>query len=79
MSSTDTTPDLPFEALLDDPSCQAADARAVMDSLIAGVPLDPKVSRRVSVRAEKIRNEIFRKHGYLNIAVDLIREGREEE
>ena len=41
-------------------------------------PVDPEVSKRVRERAEKIREEILRTHGVLNVAVDLIREVREE-
>ena len=79
MKATGPTPVLPFDALLDDPACRESDAKAVMDSFIAGVPLDPEIARRVKARAEKIRDETFRRHGYLDVAVDLVREGREEE
>jgi hypothetical protein len=40
--------------------------------------VDPEVSKRVRERAEKVREEILRTHGILNVAVDLIREAREE-
>jgi hypothetical protein len=36
------------------------------------------VERRVQERAEAIRQEVLAKHGVLNVAVDLIREGRDE-
>lgn len=38
---------------------------------------DPAVTNGVRERAEKIRQEIFQKHGLLDIAVDLIREARD--
>jgi hypothetical protein len=40
---------------------------------------DPAFEKRIAAQTEKIRQEVFAKHGILNIAVDLIREGRDEE
>jgi hypothetical protein len=40
---------------------------------------DPEFEARVHAEAEEIREKIFQQHGLLNIAVDLIREGRDEE
>lgn len=40
---------------------------------------DPDVAKRVHERAEKVRQEIFEKHGVLDVAVDLIREGRDSD
>jgi hypothetical protein len=79
MSPADTNTDLAFETLLDDPACQKADARAVMDHAISRTPLDPNVARRVEARAKRITEEIRRRFGIVDIAVDLIREGRDEE
>lgn len=56
-----------------------ADAQAVIDHLMSGKPLDPETYRRIRERAERITEEIRQKHGELNIAVDLIREIRDEE
>lgn len=39
---------------------------------------DPEFTARVQADTEKITEEIQRKHGILNIAVDLIREARDE-
>jgi hypothetical protein len=39
---------------------------------------DPEFTARVQAETEKITEEIRRKHGVLNIAVDLIREVRDE-
>jgi hypothetical protein len=40
---------------------------------------DPAFERRIGEQTEKIRQEILAEHGVLNVAVDLIREGRDEE
>lgn len=39
--------------------------------------VDPEVMKRIHARAEKVREEIRRKHGTLNVAVDLVREVRD--
>jgi hypothetical protein len=56
----------------------AADNQAVLDHVLTGRRLDPEIARRVHERARKIRQEILQKHGVINVAVDLIREIREE-
>ncbi len=56
-----------------------ADLEEVARQAAAGGVRDPELLRRVTERAEKARQEILQKHGVLNIAVDLIREGRDEE
>jgi hypothetical protein len=55
-----------------------ADLQAVLDRALTAKPLDPAVEGRVQKRAEKIRQEVLTKHGVVNVAVDLIREGRDE-
>jgi hypothetical protein len=40
---------------------------------------DTAFEKRVGEQTEKIRQEILAEHGVLNISVDLIREGRDEE
>ena len=50
---------------------------AVLDHIRTGAPLDPEVARRVRERADRIRQEVLEKHGVLNVAVDLRREGRD--
>ena len=57
---------------------ELADSQAVMEHLLRGTPLDPDVHRRVHERAAKITEELRRKYGTLDIAVDLIRQVREE-
>ena len=49
----------------------------MIDHLPSGKPLDPKGT--AASAAERITGEIRQKHGELNIAVDLIREIRDEE
>jgi hypothetical protein len=67
-----------IEIITSDPQVEA-DLAAVMDHVASGKPLDPAVARRVQERGEKIRQEVFAKSGPLNVAVDLIREGRDED
>jgi hypothetical protein len=55
-----------------------ADEEAVMASFVAGTPVDPEVARRVHARAMKIRDEIFMRHGVVDIGVQSIRELRGE-
>ena len=40
---------------------------------------DPGFEKRLGEQTEKIRQEIVAAHGVLNVAVDLVREGRDEE
>jgi hypothetical protein len=54
-----------------------ADGEAVIDAVMSGKKLDPEIARRVEERAARITEEIRRKHGTLNIAVDAIRELRD--
>jgi len=56
-----------------------ADLEAVIEHAMNGKPLDPAVARRVRERSERATQETFERHGLLNVAVDLIREIRDEE
>jgi hypothetical protein len=58
-----------------DPSVQA-DAEAVMQAFLTGTPVDPAVAHRVQERSRLIREEVFRKHGLVDISVPAIRELR---
>jgi hypothetical protein len=71
MATTDPNRAIPPDIL--------ADLEEVARQAASGGVRDPELLRRVSERAEKARQEILKKHGVLNIAVDLIREGRDEE
>jgi hypothetical protein len=69
---------MPLNSLTDessDPSIKA-DEEAVMQAFLAGTPVDPEVARRVQERGRLIREEIFRKHGLVDIAVPAVRELR---
>jgi hypothetical protein len=55
-----------------------ADTRAVIEHAMTGNPLDPEIARRVRAEGEKVRQEIFAKHGLVDIAVPAIRELRGE-
>ena len=67
-----------IETVISDPQVEA-DLAAVMHHVASGKPLDPSVARRVQERGEKIRQEVFARNGPLNVAVELVREGRDEE
>jgi hypothetical protein len=60
-----------------DPQVLAA-LDAVMERLVTGKPLDPESSRRIRNRAQRITEQIRQEHGELNIAVQLLRETRNE-
>ncbi len=53
------------------------DMQAVADALAAGRPVPPDVARRVRERSEKVQEQLLRRYGVREIAVDLIRQGRE--
>jgi hypothetical protein len=55
----------------------AADAQAIIDRLMSGKPLDPEVARRARQRGDRIREDIFRRHGLQDIGVPGIRELRD--
>ena len=40
---------------------------------------DPNLLKRIQQRSDQATHEVFEKHGLLDVAVDLIREGRDEE
>ena len=70
MGTTSTKP-LPFADII--PAELEADTQAVIDKLMTGKPLDPETHRRIRERADRIRDEVFRKHGLLDIGVPAIR------
>ena len=47
-----------------------------MQAFLSGTPVDPEVAHRVQERSRLIREEAFRKHGFVDIAVPAIRELR---
>ncbi len=63
-----------------DESSPQADLREVCRLIAEGKRVtDPELLRRIRQRSEQATREVFERHGILNIAVDLIREGRDEE
>ena len=56
-----------------------ADTLAIIEHVMTGKPLDPEVYRRVRAEAERATEEMRQRVGTVEIAVDLIREGRDEE
>ena len=48
-----------------------ADLQAVLDHVASGKPLDPEVARRVSERSTAVQEELVRRFGVREIAVDL--------
>ena len=55
-----------------------ADIQAVADAIAAGHPVNPDVAERVRERSEKVQRELLSQYGVREIAVDLMRQGREE-
>jgi hypothetical protein len=56
-----------------------ADEEALMERVLHGKPLDPEIYRRIREAGDRITEELRRRHGTIEIAVDLIREIRDEE
>ena len=56
----------------------SADLDAVIRHVTDGTAIDPELSRRVRERSEKLSEQIRRRYGQLEVAVDLVREGRDE-
>jgi hypothetical protein len=54
-----------------------ADTEAIMEHLTSGRPLAPDVAQRIRERGERIREEVFRRHGVLDIGSPSIRELRD--
>ena len=66
-------------AAIEQPSPQT-DLEEVCRLLASGEKVtDPALRRRIQERAEQATREVYEKHGLLDVAVDLIREGRDEE
>jgi len=55
-----------------------ADLKEATRQAAAGGVKDPELLRRITERSEQVQQEILRKHGVLDVAVDLVRETREE-
>jgi hypothetical protein len=59
------------------PADLMAELRAATERVTRGVR-DPEVMRRACERMDRMREELRRRTGDLDVAVDLIREGRDE-
>jgi hypothetical protein len=55
-----------------------ADLDAVLRHVASGTPLEPELARRVEERSERITEELRRKYGDIEFAVDLVRAIRDE-
>jgi hypothetical protein len=66
---------LPFGDVI--PAELDVDTQAVIEKLTTGKPVDAETYRRIRERADRIRDEIFQKHGLLDIGVPAIRELRD--
>jgi hypothetical protein len=59
---------------------EMADMEEVCRLVAEGKPVsDPALRKRIYERSEQVRRAMLEKHGITNIAVDLIREVRDEE
>ena len=56
----------------------AADGDAIVESLVTDKPLDTETRDRIRERGRRLTEELRKKYGEMNIAVDLIRESRDE-
>ena len=62
------------------PADELADMEAVCQLIADGKRVtDPALRQRIFERAEQVRGAMLKKHGTTNIAVNLIREVRDEE
>jgi hypothetical protein len=55
-----------------------SDKDALLEHLTTGKPLDAEVRHRILERGERISEELRQTYGEMDIAVDLIREIRDE-
>jgi hypothetical protein len=56
-----------------------ADLEAILKHVASGTPIEPGLDRRVRERSERLTEELRQRYGELDVAVDLIREIRDEE
>ena len=78
-SIRDSTENMYMETIDLKPASEShQDLTMVINHLLSGKPMDPDLIRRVRERSEQATEELRRKVGTLNVAVDLIREIRDE-
>ncbi len=54
------------------------DTQAIISHIMTGTPLDPDIYRRVRAESERATEEMRQHVGTVEIAVDLIRETRDD-
>jgi hypothetical protein len=54
------------------------DIQAVADAVAAGKPVPPEIAERVRERSRRAQAELLKKYGVREIAVNLMRQTREE-
>ena len=59
-------------------STLSIESRAVIESLMTGLPVDPAIAERIHEKARKIRERILKEQGLLDIAVPGVRDFRGE-
>jgi hypothetical protein len=47
------------------------DLKAVCEALVEGKSIDPAMAQRIHEEAMQLRDDVYRKHGLLNIAAEL--------
>jgi hypothetical protein len=55
-----------------------SDTEAILAHVVSGKPLNPELYRRIKAEGAKITASIRRKRGVQNIAVEIVRESRDE-
>jgi hypothetical protein len=55
-----------------------ADLEAVLRQIDQGGVKDPRLLQRIEDHSKAIRERVLAEHGLLNVAVDLVRETRDE-
>lgn len=55
-----------------------ADLQSAVDNVIKGVH-DPEAKRAAAERMDRMREELRQRHGEMEIAVNLVRESRDED
>jgi hypothetical protein len=61
------------------PTDVLADMQAVADALAAGKRVAAEIEERIRMRSEQAQSDLLSQYGIREIAVDLIREIRDEE
>lgn len=56
-----------------------SDTQAILERIVHGTPLPADVYQRIQERGDKLTEQIRQQYGTIEIAVDLIREIRDEE